>query len=131
MKNGNNFAVIKTGTLSKISRTEIKDSLELTGSEISINQLQPGKSIPFVHAHKRNEEVYIILKGTGTAYIDGEEFPVIEGDVIRIDPEGMRCFKADDSSALQYICIQTEKASLIQYTRADGIISKEKPSWLE
>ncbi len=126
----NNYSVINTGTFSEISRTELKETLSLTGLEISLNQLQPGKSIPFVHAHKRNEEVYIILKGTGTAYIDGDEFSIKEGDILRIDPDGKRCFKANNSIALQYICVQTEKASLVQHTRTDGIILKEKPSWL-
>jgi mannose-6-phosphate isomerase-like protein (cupin superfamily) len=126
-----NYQVFQTGPLSAITRAVLHQSLNLTGSEISINQFKPGTGYPFVHAHKRNEEVYIFIGGSGTAYIDGEEFPVREGDAIRIDPGGKRCFKADTSSPLFYICVQTEKNSLIQHTRPDGILCREKPSWLK
>lgn len=39
----------------------LNEQLELTGSEVSINELPAGASVPFVHVHKRNEELYIIL----------------------------------------------------------------------
>jgi hypothetical protein len=53
--------------------------LGLTGCEVSLNRLPAGKGMSFVHAHKRNEEVYIVLRGKGIFYIDGEEFPIEEG----------------------------------------------------
>ena len=45
------------------SRTELHDLLSLTGAEISCNNLPAGVSVPFVHAHKHNEEVYLVLEG--------------------------------------------------------------------
>ena len=42
-------------------RTELHDVLGLTGAEISINHLPAGVGVPFVHSHKKNEEIYIIL----------------------------------------------------------------------
>ena len=42
-------------------RTELHDVLGLTGAEISINNLPAGVGVPFVHSHKKNEEIYIIL----------------------------------------------------------------------
>ncbi len=41
----------------------IGKELGLTGSEVSLNRLPAGKGIPFVHAHKKNEELYIVLRG--------------------------------------------------------------------
>ena len=43
------------------ARTELHDKLGLTGAEISVNTLPAGASVPFVHAHKANEEIYFIL----------------------------------------------------------------------
>lgn len=43
------------------ARTELHDRLGLTGAEISVNTLPAGASVPFVHAHKANEEIYFIL----------------------------------------------------------------------
>lgn len=115
------------------SRTELHQLLSLTGTEVSINNLPAGVSIPFVHAHTNNEELYIVLSGKGSFFVDGEEFLISEGDCLRVDPKGERCLKAADDSALRYLCIQSRAGSLQGYTMSDGIISEEfkKPSWLK
>ena len=107
--------------------------LTLTGTEVSINNLPAGVSIPFVHAHTNNEELYIVLSGKGSFFVDGEEFLISEGDCLRVDPKGERCLKAADDSALRYLCLQSRAGSLQGYTMSDGIISEEfkKPSWLK
>ena len=38
------------------ARTELHDKLNLTGAEISVNNLPAGAGVPFVHYHKKNEE---------------------------------------------------------------------------
>lgn len=115
------------------SRTELHELLSLTGTEVSINNLPAGVSIPFVHAHTNNEELYIVLSGKVSFFVDGEEFLISEGDCLRVDPKGERCLKAADDSALRYLCIQSRAGSLQGYTMSDGIISEEfkKPSWLK
>ena len=111
-------------------RVELKEALNLSGCELSINELPANASVPFVHSHKQNEELYLVLKGGGTLFIDGEETAVKEGDAIRIDPDGKRCFKAG-VQGMKFICIQTKRGSLEQYTMDDGVINDDvKPSWL-
>ena len=73
-------------------RTELHDQLGLTGAEISINHLPAGASVPFVHYHKTNEEIYIILSG------------------------------AADDSEISYACIQVKAGSLEAYTADDAVI---------
>ena len=92
-KTGATYQVSSIGDIQTLGRVTLKEKLALTGSEISINELPPGASVPFVHSHKRNEEVYIILKGKGQFYLDGDEFDVEEGDVIRVDPAGATEFR--------------------------------------
>ena len=130
-KTGKNYKLSSIGDIQKLGRVTLNGELELTGSEISINELPAGVSVPFVHSHKRNEEVYIILKGKGQFYVDGDEFEVEEGSVIRVDPAGARCLKADDQTLIRYICIQTEAQSLLQFTEKDGIGVDSKPTWLK
>ena len=84
----------------KGNRGELHDLLNLTGAEVSCNTLPAGASVPFVHHHTQNEEVYLILEGKGMLYIDGEELPLKEGDCFRIDPQGERCLRAADDSAM-------------------------------
>jgi len=130
-KTGTNYLLSSIGDITKLGRVTLNGKLALTGSEISINELPAGVSVPFVHSHKRNEEVYIILEGKGQFYVDGDEFKIEEGSVIRVDPAGARCLKADDQTAIQYICIQTEAKSLVQFTENDGVPVDVKPSWLK
>ena len=42
-----------------------KEKLGLTGMEISINNLVANEGNPFVHTHQQNEELYIVIKGSG------------------------------------------------------------------
>lgn len=121
-RTGKNYVVTSVGDIGAKGRVELHDELALTGSEISINELPPGVSVPFIHSHKRNEEVYIVIKGKGRFYVDGDEFEVAEGSVVRVDPAGARCISAAKDSAIRYICIQTEANSLVQFTQTDGII---------
>ena len=62
------------------ARTELHDILNLTGTEISINNLPAGAGVPFVHSHKENEEIYAVLSGRGKAVIDGETVELAAGD---------------------------------------------------
>ncbi len=104
--------------------------LGLTGCEVSINRLPAGKGMPFVHSHRKNEELYIILRGSGTFFMDGEEFPVQEGSLVRVAPEGERAWKAGDED-LYFICIQAEAGTLSQATLEDGVRTTTRASWMK
>ena len=103
-------------------RTELHDALGLTGAEISINILPAGASVPFVHSHKQNEEIYAILEGKGTAVIDGEKLALAAGDFLRISPASKRQFFASDDTAIKYMCIQVKENSLEGYTMTDAVV---------
>ena len=103
------------------ARVELHDRLGLTGAEISVNAL-PGKtSVPFVHSHKENEEIYYILEGDGKFAIDGEEVILGKGDAIKLAPKAKRQLFAGDRG-ISYLCIQVKEGSLGQYTAGDAII---------
>ena len=76
-------------TIGKENRIELHEKLSLTGAEISLNELPAGASVPFVHSHKENEEIYGILSGNGKAIIDGEEISLSTGDWLKIAPAAM------------------------------------------
>ena len=103
-------------------RVELHDKLELTGAEISINTIEAGASVPFIHSHRQNEEIYHILSGSGKAIIDGEEIYLAPGDFIKIAPNGKRQFFASTDNSISYICIQVKENSLEQFTANDAII---------
>jgi mannose-6-phosphate isomerase-like protein (cupin superfamily) len=108
----------------------IGKELGLTGCEVSLNRLPAGKGMPFVHTHRKNEELYIVLGGNGTFYVDGDEFPVCEGSLVRVAPEGERAWQAG-SEDLYFICVQAEAGSLTQATLEDGMRSATRTAWMQ
>lgn len=103
-------------------RVELHDALGLTGAEVSINALPAGAGVPFVHAHKENEEIYGILSGCGKAIIDGEEIPLAAGDWLRIAPAAKRQFFAANDAGIVYVCVQVKANSLGGFTAEDAVV---------
>ncbi len=106
------------------ARTELHDQLQLTGAEVSINNLPAGAGVPFVHYHKKNEEIYFVTAGKGKAVIDGETVELKAGDWLRISPAARRQFLAAEHEGISYICIQVKENSLEEYTAADAGIEQ-------
>lgn len=134
-----NYSILNAGPFEKLQEKEyhgfsgklfVGKDLGLTGCEVSLNRLPAGTSMPFAHAHKKNEELYLVLRGSGVFFVDGEEFPVQEGSLVRIAPAGERSWKASDQEDLYFICIQAQEHSLTQATKDDGIRLETKPSWM-
>jgi len=129
-----NYAVMNLGTfrqdLAAKGRVMAGQALGLTGCEISFNHMPAGQYSPFVHTHKLNEEAYIVIDGTGEFMVDGEEFAVREGSVLRVAPAGERAIKAGPEG-LTYLCIQAQAGSLTQASREDGVIGGTKASWMQ
>ena len=135
--NGKNYSLFNMGSFADLGDKEIDGAkgrfmlggaVGLTGCEVSVNSMKAGGFTPFVHSHKMNEEVYIVMRGKGMFYIDGEEFPVQEGSLVRVAPNGARAIKAVEP--LIFLCIQANAGSLAQATHEDGVIREEKTSWL-
>ena len=114
-----NYSKISVG---QGSRTELHDALSLTGAEVSVNNLPAGAGVPFVHSHKQNEEIYVVLSGRGKAVIDGETVELAAGDWLRLSPAAKRQFSAAADSAISFACIQVKENSLEEYTAADAVI---------
>ena len=138
-QSGTNFTAEHIGPLEQLLEKDfmgfhgkyfLGGQLGLTGCEVSLNRLPAGKGMPFVHSHKKNEELYIVLRGSGIFYVDGEEFPIAEGSLIRVAPAGERAWKAG-SEDLYFICIQAEAGSLSQATLVDGNRLTSKASWMK
>ena len=109
-------------TIADNARTELHDQLSLTGAEISINHLPAGASVPSVHAHKNNEEIYGILEGKGKAVIDGETVELSAGDWLYAAPAARRRFFAAEDTPIRFICVQVKANSLGDYTKEDAIV---------
>ena len=145
-KTGSNFTVVDLGNFSELDQFAfeiptnsrkiegkifLKELLNLTSAEISVNKLPPGKSIPFYHKHRLNEETYIFLRGNGEFQIDDLVFPLSEGTVVRVAPDGERCLRNIDSTEeLCWIVIQSRINSQPDQTIQDGFAVEKRVSWV-
>ena len=125
MNNYTKFSVSREGSnLSRLknNRVELHDNLNLTGAEISVNNLPAGANVPFVHCHKNNEEIYAVLEGEGKAVVDDETVDLKAGDWLRVSPSAKRQFFASANSDFKFICIQVKANSLEGYTMTDAVV---------
>ena len=68
--------------------------LELTRLGLSYQRLAPGFRMPFGQHHAEQEEVYVVVSGSGRVRLDDEVREVSQWDAIRVDKETMRNFEA-------------------------------------
>lgn len=109
----------------------LREMLDMTSMQISLNKLAPGIAVPFTHKHHQNEELYVFVKGTGQMQVDGEIIEVCEGTCVRIATAGSRTWRNTGSEDLYYIVLQARENSLQQDTFDDGIPEDAPISWPE
>ena len=68
--------------------------LGLERSALSYQRVPPGYRFPYGHTHVTQEEVYVVLGGSGRMNIDGEIVDVAAWDAVRIPPGTWRGYEA-------------------------------------
>jgi mannose-6-phosphate isomerase-like protein (cupin superfamily) len=107
----------------------LRDLLNSAGLEMSLNVLAPGKGIPFLHRHRENDEIYIVIGGRGQFLVDGECLDVEEGSVLRITPQGARAWRNNSDAPLYFLCIQYRADGVVRGGTLDGQGVEGKPAW--
>lgn len=102
-----------------------------TGAEFSFQTFAPGAGAGFLHTHKKHEELYFFLSGSGEFQVDGKVFPIKEGSVVRVAPNGKRSVRNNGTEALVMLCVQYRSNTFTQDDTAaeDGVIADEKVNW--
>lgn len=71
---------------------------------------EPGARMPFGHRHREQEEVYVVVAGSGRAKLDDEIVELEPWDVLRVAPAVVRSFEAGDDG-LDLVCVGGRKPS--------------------
>ncbi len=71
---------------------------------VSRETLAPGFRVPFGHRHRDQEEIYVVLRGSGRIKIQDEVLDVRQGDVVRLGRGVWRCTEAGPEG-LQYLAV--------------------------
>jgi len=61
---------------------------------LSLFTLAPGFRIPFGHTHANQEEVYVVVRGSGRIKIEDDVVELAQWDAIRVDAGAMRNLEA-------------------------------------
>ena len=100
------------------------------GLELSLNVVPPGKAMPFLHKHRQNDEVYVVLEGRGQFLVEGECIDVEEGSVLRVGPPAARAWRKNSEAPLYFACIQYRADSVIEGGTLDGLRVEGTPTWV-
>jgi mannose-6-phosphate isomerase-like protein (cupin superfamily) len=73
--------------------------LELQNSGISLQRYGPGVRLPFGHKHDKQEELYVLVSGSGRMKLDDEIVEMKQWDALRVPKETMRNFEGGPEGA--------------------------------
>lgn len=143
LSDAENYSAINLGKLSDVKDyvlelgPEIKipgkvfggQALATTGAEFSFQVFAPGQETGFLHTHKNHEELYFFLSGKGEFQVDGKVFPVEEGSVVRVSPDGRRSVRNNGIEPLLMLCVQYHGNTFTVDDAADGNIIAGPVKW--
>lgn len=79
----------------------LRDALDCERLGVTVLDIESGwTGKEHDHAHNDQEEVYVLLSGSGSITVDGEEESLDTGDAVRVDPEATRQLHFDADSQM-------------------------------
>jgi mannose-6-phosphate isomerase-like protein (cupin superfamily) len=69
-------------------------ALGLERSGLSYQHIPPGYRFPYGHAHERQEEVYVVVGGSGRMKLDEDVIDLAQWDAVRVPPGTWRGYEA-------------------------------------
>ncbi len=61
---------------------------------VSLFRYAPSLRSPFAHSHREQEEVYLVVSGSGRVLLDDEVQELRQWDLLRVSPEVVRAFES-------------------------------------
>lgn len=118
----------------------VKPPLERFGAEVAriapviggqklgynVTVLKAGKKAYPFHAHRVNEELFLVLDGAGECRIGDQSFPIRKGDLIAAPPGGPetahQLVNTSPAVDLKVLCISTmESPDVVEYPDAGNV----------
>jgi mannose-6-phosphate isomerase-like protein (cupin superfamily) len=87
-------AAPKFGLSPDVEARFAREALEAESTGMSYQRLAPNVRQTFGHRHAEQEEVYVVLGGSGRIKLDDDVVDVGPLDAVRMAPETMRCLEA-------------------------------------
>jgi mannose-6-phosphate isomerase-like protein (cupin superfamily) len=71
---------------------------------VSRETLAPGFRVPFGHMHRDQEEIYVVLRGSGRIKIEDEILDLRQGDIVRLGRGVWRCTEGGPDG-MEYLAV--------------------------
>jgi mannose-6-phosphate isomerase-like protein (cupin superfamily) len=84
----------KVGMPDELNARFARSALDGKTLGLSLMKLAPNFRIPFAHKHEHQEEVYVVVRGSGRVKVEDEIVELREWDAIRFDENTMRNMEA-------------------------------------
>ncbi|MCL2512604.1 MAG: cupin domain-containing protein [Oscillospiraceae bacterium] len=97
--------------LARMSSVYRRAELDSPLSFINYTVLPPGASIG-IHTHRDDEEVYVILEGTGIMEVDGAKIPVKAGDTVLNKPFGSHALYNGPGGDMRVLIFEAAKRNI-------------------
>jgi mannose-6-phosphate isomerase-like protein (cupin superfamily) len=69
-------------------------ALELENSGLTYQRVPSGYRFPYGHTHRTQEEIYVVVRGSGRMKVDDEIVDLVEWDAVRVPPGSWRGYEA-------------------------------------
>lgn len=95
-----------------------RQALDCQRTGLSYQRLAPNTEGPFGHSHGQDEEIYVVLSGSGWAKLDERVCELGQWDAIRVAPATVRAFAAG-SEGLELLAFGTHTENDASMTQVD------------
>jgi mannose-6-phosphate isomerase-like protein (cupin superfamily) len=73
-----------------------REELGLERSGVSYQRLDPASRVPFGHRHSEQEELYVVVGGSGRMKLDDDVVELSRWDAVRVPPAVTRCLESGE-----------------------------------
>lgn len=109
-----------------IENTDLGKQLDAEHLGARLWRLAPGQAST-LHRHVTQEELYVLLEGTGRARIDGESLTFAVGDAIRVDSESPRQLFNDTDADQLWLVVGAPPELANTLEMSDELLSRLYP----
>lgn len=90
----------------------VRRTLGITSFGVNVVEIAPGATIPEHDELARDqEELFVVLRGTATLVVDGEDHPAPAGTYARLDPEHLRTVRNDGDEPAEVLIVSAPRTS--------------------
>jgi uncharacterized cupin superfamily protein len=85
---------VRGGLAETLEARFARDALGCERVGLSLQRIKPGVRGPVAHRHESDEEVYVVVAGSGRAVVEGETVELRQWSALRVPPASARGFEA-------------------------------------